>query len=385
MVSTRFVAQLMHAKPSDEAVQWRAALIQGVFMVGWAVGGAVFGRIGDRLGRSRTLMLTVLTYALFTGMSFFATAWWHLLIFRFLAALGIGGEWAAGCSLVSETLHARHRTWASALLQTGYQVGCILAALTALWMADLDPRWVFVIGVTPALLTFWIRRHVPEPEEWASAKSHERPPPLKAIFSRELRSVTLRAVALTSVALTTVWAFIYFSPLAVKEIPEVRAMTPPEAQRFMTYVTIAYLLVNIAGNFFATFLALKLGYRAAFSLMFGAALVVFLTCFRSAPTMGNVYWVMCAAAFTSLGLFGMFPLYIPRLYPTLLRTLGAGFTYNTGRVISGVGVLMGGYITTHAGGPHGAIWWAGLLFIPGVVVALTAPRPQYPPDGSVAG
>ena len=94
--------------------------------MGWALGGGFFGRIGDRLGRSRALSLTILTYALFTGLSFFAQTWWQLLIFRFLAALGIGGEWAVGASLLSETWPRRWRPWIAAVLQTGVNLGILV-------------------------------------------------------------------------------------------------------------------------------------------------------------------------------------------------------------------------------------------------------------------
>ena len=103
LVALPFVAELLRVSPGVPEASVKASLIQAAFLVGWALGGTVFGRIGDLLGRSRTLCLTILTYALFTGLAFFAQAWWHLLIFRFLAALGIGGEWAVGSALLSET------------------------------------------------------------------------------------------------------------------------------------------------------------------------------------------------------------------------------------------------------------------------------------------
>src|SRR6187200_1288598 len=104
LVALPFVAQLLHVSSTrDPSVGRHASIIQAAFLVGWALGGGFFGRIGDRLGRSRALSLTILTYALFTGMSCVAQTWWQLLIFRFLAALGIGGEWAVGSSLLSET------------------------------------------------------------------------------------------------------------------------------------------------------------------------------------------------------------------------------------------------------------------------------------------
>ena len=115
LVAAPFVAQLLAVDIRDNAVGQKSSWIQAAFLVGWALGGGFFGRIGDRLGRSRALMLTILTYALFTGLSYFAQQWWHLLIFRFLAALGIGGEWAVGASLLSETWPSRWRHWIAAV------------------------------------------------------------------------------------------------------------------------------------------------------------------------------------------------------------------------------------------------------------------------------
>src|SRR5439155_5582339 len=123
LVATPFVAELLATDKSDPVVNHKIALIQGAFLVGWALGGAFFGRLGDVLGRSRALALTILTYAVFTGLSFAAYTWWQLSIFRFLAALGIGGEWAVGSSLLSETWPKRWRPWVAAVLQTGVNLG----------------------------------------------------------------------------------------------------------------------------------------------------------------------------------------------------------------------------------------------------------------------
>ncbi len=123
LVATPFVAQLLDVGDQRQAaVGYYGSLIQAAFLVGWALGGGLFGRIGDRLGRARALMLTILTYALFTGLSFFAQTWWHLLICRFLAALGIGGEWAVGAALLSETWPRRWRPWIAAVLPVGRQL-----------------------------------------------------------------------------------------------------------------------------------------------------------------------------------------------------------------------------------------------------------------------
>src|SRR5262245_5680210 len=135
LVATPFVAELLAVDIRDDLVREKSSWIQAAFLVGWALGGGFFGRIGDRLGRSRALVLTILTYALFTGLSFFAQTWWQLLIFRFLAALGIGGEWAVGASLLSETWPKRWRPWIAAVLQTGVNLGVMLAGLANFLLA----------------------------------------------------------------------------------------------------------------------------------------------------------------------------------------------------------------------------------------------------------
>lgn len=232
LVALPFVTELMgQGAPLSEIVK-KAALIQAVFLFGWAMGGAIFGRIGDRLGRARTLTLTILTYAVFTGMSFFAHAWWHLMIFRFVAALGIGGEWAAGSALVSETFHSKHRAWASATLQTGYMTGMILASLSVRGLAQAAVpgyyRYVFLIGVLPALITVWIRKAVPEPEVWSGERSSHEMPSVLALFAPGVRKVTLLTLSMTTICLTTVWAFLFFSNQVLRALPEVKAMPKPE-------------------------------------------------------------------------------------------------------------------------------------------------------------
>src|SRR5438045_1317231 len=140
----------------------KSGIIQAAFLMGWAIGGGFFGRLGDVLGRSRALSFTILTYACFTGLSFFAQTWWHLLIFRFVAALGIGGEWAVGSALLAETWPRAWRPWIAAVLQTGVNLGVLLACFSVYLLAEFPERYVFLIGILPALLVFWIRRSVPE-------------------------------------------------------------------------------------------------------------------------------------------------------------------------------------------------------------------------------
>lgn len=373
LVAISFVTSLMPGASTGD-VQQHAAWIQGAFLVGWALGGAFFGRMGDKIGRTRTLSLTILTYAVFTGLSFFAQTWWHLLIFRFVAALGIGGEWAAGSALVSETLGAKHRSWASATLQSGYMVGIILAAITVGALGSLPPKYVFLVGVVPALMTVWIRRAVPEPEEWERER-HTRPMPrIGELFGPNVRATTLKTLALTSIALTTVWGFIFFSIQVLIGLPEVGALAPADKAALVRNVVVVYSLWNIVGNFLATYAARWVGYRKAFAALMLASGATFLMGFRGTHDLETTKWIFNAAMFFSAGLFAIFPLYIPPLFPTLLRTTGSGFSYNFGRLAAAAGTLLGGWITAKAGGPGMAIWWLGWLYVPGLAVALAMPE-----------
>jgi len=384
MVAIPFVTKLVNLEhaaagttpaPADlmNEVSLKASIIQAVFLVGWAVGGAFFGRIGDRLGRSRTLTLTILTYAIFTGLSFFSTRWWHLLIFRFLAALGIGGEWAAGSALVAETLPAKHRHWASALLQSGYICGCIAATLTGGLMSGLDPKWVFVVGVLPAFVTLWIRHSVPEPAEWTDAASQAPPPKVRDLFAPGIGRTTTLLLIHISIALTVAWAFLFFTPQAIARLPEAKGLSQPELTALKTRITIAYFVVNIVANFAATWLARRFGPRLAFFGLMAGALIILMVGYREQPTLANIYWVTCGFAFTGLGLFAIFPLYVPLLFPTLLRTLGAGLTYNFGRLAAAGGTLFAGALISSSGGPAQAVWWVALLYVPGLAICLMLP------------
>lgn len=376
MVAIPFVTSLMAGAPKDEVTQ-KASWIQGAFLVGWALGGAVFGRIGDRIGRSKTLTLTILTYALFTGMSFFAHEWWHLLIFRFVAALGIGGEWAAGSALVSETLHPKHRSWASATLQSGYMVGMIMAALTVGAIGDRDSgRYVFLIGVVPALLTLWIRYAVPEPDEWKNAVQKREMPKISELFAPGIVKTTLLVLTMTSICLTTIWVFLFFNAQVLKATPEVKALAPAEAAALLRNVTIVFCLWNIVGNYVATYLAKLIGYRMAFAGYLVAACACFLIGFSKPLDLGGAKLWFNLTMFFGTGVFAIFPLYIPPLFPTLLRTTGSGFCYNFGRLVAALGTVMGGFIASKVQ-PGTAIWYAGFIYIPGVAIALFMPETPY--------
>jgi MFS family permease len=379
LVAVPLVAKLMSMPGTDQAVKDKAALIQAVFLVGWALGGAVFGRIGDALGRTKTLNLTILFYAAFTGLCFFATEWWHLLIFRFLAALGIGGEWAAGAALVGETVPPRLRHWASALLQSGYMFGMILAALTVRGLAGVEHKYIFLIGVLPALFTLWIRRAVPEPEEWVNNKATQVMPKVSELFGKQVLPTTLKVLAMSTITLLGAWTILYFGPGLIRSHVENKGLAKKDLDILVSNGTILFTVVNIAGNFFMAFLTQKIGYRKGFIFALSAALFVFIFGFSQDRTLASSQIWISAAAFFGLGVFGAFPLYFPMLFPTLLRTTGAGFCYNAGRLITAAGTFSAASLI-----PRETFYYAGFLYIPAILLAFFMPEVKQSREDVVA-
>jgi MFS family permease len=342
------------------------------FLIGWALGGAFFGRIGDRLGRSRALSLTILTYAIFTGLSFFAQTWWHLLIFRFVAALGIGGEWAVGASLLSETWPKNWRPWIAATLQTGVNLGVLLAALTVYVLAG-NERSVFLVGVLPALLVFWIRRAVPETQEWHNARKQAQnlQPRLRDLFGLAMRRRTILVILVCSLSLTGHWAFLFWYTQHLRHLPVVADWTDQAKSEYVSIVFILVIVISIVGNFAAAALAKVLGYRRAIALL---CLGYFLsmTAAYATPLSHTALLPLLLVIGLFQGVFGLFTMYLPPLFPTLLRTTGAGFCYNIGRIVAAFGTVFFG-LFSKVGDYRLALLYAGFLFLPAMGVALLLP------------
>ncbi len=374
LVALPFVAELLGGlQTTDPGVGRHASIIQGAFLLGWALGGGFFGRIGDKLGRARALSLTVLTYAVFTGMSFFAQTWWHLMIFRFLAALGVGGEWAVGASLLSETWPKHWRPWIAAVLQSGVNIGILIAVLANHLMAKSPPRYLFLVGVLPALLVFWIRRAVPETDEWqtARAKSQHRESRLSELFGSHARWVTVWTMVVCGISLTAHWAFMFWHVQHLRNLPEVLPWTPAEKSKLASQAMYIVIGSSIAGNFFSGWIARLVGYRTTIGATF---FVYFLAMLGAYVVPRDHHALLCWFPVIGFcqGVFGLFTMYLPPLFPTLLRTTGAGFCYNIGRAVSAVGVVFFGLFTS-VGDFRLALFYAGFLFLPAAFISFLMP------------
>jgi len=374
LIATPFVARLLHVEPGHKDVGVYSSWIQAAFMLGWALGGGLFGRLGDRLGRSRALVLTILTYAIFTGAGYFAQTWWHLLIFRFLSALGIGGEWAVGAALLAETWPKHWRHWLAAVLQSAVNIGILLAGLVGIVLAGVPERNVFLVGLVPALIVVWIRRAVPETDDWHAAKqaSGERQPGIGDLFHGQVLQTTLLTMAVCALSLTAHWAFMFWSAQHLRQLPEVQEWTPDAKTKLVGTVVSVLMISSIAGNFLSASLARRLGYRRAIALM---ALAYFLAmCFTyGQPRSLAPLWLCFPVLGCCSGFFALFTMYLPPLFPTLLRTTGAGFSYNIGRIAAAAGTVVFGLLAP-IDDKRLALFYSGLLFLPAALIALAMPR-----------
>jgi MFS family permease len=379
LIAAPFVAELLDTKNlKDPAVGYYGSWIQAAFLFGWALGGGFFGRIADRIGRSRALMLTILTYAVFTGLSYFARTWWHLLIFRFLAALGIGGEWAVGASILSETWPRRWRPWMAAVLQTGVNLGIMLASLANFLMvkAEVSNRSLFLVGVLPALLVLWIRRAVPEPEEWCNAKraTDEVEPEFLDLFRGGILRTTLLTLTVCALSLSGHWAFQFWYLQHLRNLPELSDWSDVAKGTLVSNMVWLVMLSSIVGNFLAAAIARLFGYRRTIALMCLTYFVAMFLTYRQ-PLGYRALAIGFASTGISSGLFALFTMYLPPLFPTLLRTTGAGFCYNFGRIAAGLGTVFFGLFST-VGDYRPALFAAGFLFLPAAVFAWLLPDPH---------
>jgi len=375
LVAAPFVAQLIAAQSTtDPRVGRLGSIIQGAFLLGWALGGGFFGRIGDRLGRARALCLTVLTYAAFTGLSFFAQAWWHLMIFRFLAALGVGGEWAVGASLLSESWPRQWRPWIAAVLQTGVNVGVLAAGLANSVLAAAPPRCLFLVGVLPALLVLWIRRAVPETDAWQTAKKQavHNEPKLYHLFAGDIRNTTVWVTVVCGISLTAHWAFMFWHQQHLRNLPEVLDWTPAAKNKLASLAMYLVIGSSIAGNFFAAWVARWFGYRTTIAALFLGYCAAMVGAYGVARDHSALLWWFPVIGFCQ-GPFALFTMYLPPLFPTLLRTTGAGFSYNIGRVTAAVGTVFFG-LFSHVGDHRAALLYSGMLFLPAAATCAFLPR-----------
>ena len=347
-----------------------------IFLAGWATGGLVFGALGDRIGRAKTMMLTILIYSLCTGLSALSTSFWDFAFYRFITGLGVGGEFAVGVALLAEVMPARSRSGALGALQALSAMGNISAALIGMGMAGLEKsgaislgnswRWMFVIGAIPALLALIIRARMKEPEQWQKMKdSGALDRHSKFTYGELFRDPRWRRNAIVGMLLVCsgvigLWGIGFFTPELIRTVLSktyaAQGMTKeqigPLVDKWASWGLLTLQIGAFFGMLSASWVAARLGRRRAFALAFSTALIATACAFQFYTNASQTFWLIPIMGFFQLAVFAVYAIYLPELFPTHLRSTGTSFCYNVGRFLAAAGVPVIGMLKTEVFASH---------------------------------
>lgn len=407
-----------------------------IFLAGWALGGLVFGVLGDRYGRAKVMMITILVYAVFTGLSSISQGFFDFAFYRFLTGLGVGGEFAVGVALVAEVMPAAARPRTLALLQALSAFGNVTAAMINLGLGIAQERsmvespWriMFLVGAVPALLALLIRRKLKEPERWERVSHDDTARRHLGSYIDLFQDPTLRRHALLGLVLACsgvigLWAVGFFTPDLMGSVQRPRVVRkvieqlareaesqsdtnrvtllariadsngqrepdePPElsqmraevegiaAGRLARWRSYTGLMINI-GGFFGMFgfgaIAERLGRKKAFVIALLAAYFSTATVFYFLQEMWQLFLLVPLMGFCQLSLFAGYAIYFPELFPTRLRSTGTSFCYNVGRFVAAIGPLIQAQLIHAFAGSENSIRSAGLVMCSVFLVGMLA-------------
>lgn len=347
MLYAMVLATLMPDLGLDKAT---AGSLGSLTLVASAAGGLIFGVVADRYGRTRALMASVVIYSVFTAACGLAQTVAQLAMFRIGLGLGMGGEWASGAALVSETWPARNRGKALAMMQSSWAVGYgLAAAVTMIVMPRFGWRAVFFVGVLPALFVFWIRRHVREPDVWTrTARAGVPRGQFLRIFRRPLLGLTLAVTAMNACTMFAWWGFNLW-------IPSYLALPVAEGGIGLTTTTMGWFVVVMQVGMFLGyvtfgFISDEIGRRRTYvAYLLMAAVLILVYASTSSPA--ALLALGPLVAFFGTGYFSGFGAVTAEIYDTGIRATAQGFTYNMGRVVSAIAPFAVGSLFASHGFP----------------------------------
>jgi len=396
------IRDLLGGNPSDAIVSEQAAYATAIFMVGWALGGVLFGVLGDRLGRAKTMMMTILCYTVFTGLSLLSTGVWDFNVYRFLCGLGVGGQFAVGVALVAEVVPARARPYALGMVQACSAVGNMIAALAGIVLGQMETagaighswRYLFLAGAVPAPLALIVFKKLKEPEQWLKARAETK----KMGSFHELlsdprwRRNSIVGLLLAFSGVVGLWGIGFFSYDLFRPVLEntfrAQGLTGAAlAGKTATWIGWTSMFQNF-GAFFGvhayTWLTQRTGRKPAFAVSFLAAMGMTAYTFWNLKQISDIFWMIPLMGFAQLSLFGGYAIYLPELFPTRLRSTGTSFCYNCGRLIAAAGPLSLGLLTSRVFSGHAEpMRYAGvtmcLVFLVGLAALPFAPETKGKP------
>lgn len=356
--------------PDAGAVGYYGGLLFALFLFGWGLS-MLWGPIGDRFGRVKTLMFTILCYSLFTFAGAVAVSVWQLALFRLVAGIGIGGEWTIGGTFVAEEWPESRRKMGAGLMQTGYYFGILMAALlNATVGAAFGWRAMFAIGGLPAFLVLLINRGVREPARWKPPKSAVRA--MAMLFSSEYRGRTLLNAIYLLVSIAGLWAGTVYVPSAAGFLAAKQGASAIEATRMGSYATVLVSIATIFGCVALPPLAERFGRRATLAFYFLLMFVSIAFGFGYAYYLSSHALVWFLASLAVLGFgganFAMYSLWLPEQYRTECRASAFGFATSSGRFLGAGVTLMVGWAVGRMGTIGTPVAFTSLAFLAGILL-----------------
>ena len=405
------------------------------FMLGWAFGGIGFGIAGDRVGRVKTLMMTILLYSLFTGLNSLSNSTTDFYAFRFLTGMGVGGAFAAAVTLLADTMPDNARPFVLGLFQASSVGGNVTAALVSMWFGSLQEqgvfaghsflgfdavpwRLMFLLGVIPGLLVVVVQARLREPERWLQARASgvKKAGSYGELLGDPLwRKHAILGLILALAGVIGLWGIGFFSPDLQQYVAEPQykreaiekglataeqvqqGKLPPEAVKYVNgqkaYWAGITSLVQNTGAFFGIFAFSYatgfLGRRLTFAVFFLAAGASTAGVFLYLSEWSDIFWMIPVMGFFQIALFGGYAIYFPELFPTRLRSTGTSFCYNVGRMIAAVGPFALGLLTSqvyagfeqpnplrYAGVTMCSVFLLGLIVLPFLPETKDRPLPE---------
>jgi MFS family permease len=374
--------------------------VLAINLLGWGIGGIIGGVLADYIGRKRMMILAILAYSLTTGLSAFAWDWWSFALLRFIVGVAIGTEWVTGTSMTAELWPDHARGKGAGLMQCGLGIGFFMASLIWLFVGPTGPdawRYMYLIGVLPALFTLWIRRGIPESKLWEESNARRRDAVARkrsgatlASHDQALARFTLhelfadpavrpRLIAALLMSLTTTLAWWGISSWVPPYVASVAAKAGLPAQQWASYAGMVYNIGAICGYVGLGFAADALGRKPVVAVYFAMAFIMTPVLFLWTTDLNLMLVATAIMGLFSLGLYSWMPVWLPELFPTRIRATAVAFCFNAPRLIACVGPLIAGGLIAQLGGFGYAATAVSLIYFLGFFATFFLPETRNKP------
>ena len=352
------------------------ARFTAALMLGAAVGGILLGNLGDRIGRSRAMGVSILFYSIFAMMGAWARTQEEMLVLRFMVGLGVGGVWPNGMALVAECWSSASRPLVTGVMSAGLNAGILLLSqVVRIWTVSPDSwRWLFYLGGLPALLGILVLVALPESPTWLANRNTTKqpPPPIRELFRPELIRMTLVAIIIASIPLVGAWSASKWM------IPWADKVAGTASPGYKAATQGWWALGATLGSFSGAQLSRWMGRRTSYLLISFFTTILTLTMFQwTAPLQPSFHPVVFAQGFVATLFFGWLAVFLPQMFPTRVRATGSGLAYNSGRFATAAGVLLAGLLFATLGGDYSRVGsLCSMIYAVGMLVVWLLPKEE---------